>query len=64
MDVIVEDVTLLRGEAGFADLVAEVAFVGAGGGTGGGDYVFFDHDGAHVVGTETQGGLAEFEALG
>ena len=37
MDVIVENIALLRDEAGFADLVAEVAFVGFVVGSGGGD---------------------------
>ena len=60
MDVIVENVSLLRGEAGFADLVSQIAFVGFDAGAGGGDYVFFDHDGAHVVGTESKGSLTEF----
>ena len=64
VDVVVEDVSLLGSVTGFGDLVTEVAFVGFVVGTGGGDDVFFDHDRAHIVGAESQGGLAETYALG
>ena len=40
MDVIVENIVLLRDEAGFADLVAEVVFISY----CDQDDVFFDHD--------------------
>ena len=49
VDVVVEDVALLRREAGGADEVAEHSFVGFVVRAGGGDDVLFDHNRTHIV---------------
>ena len=51
-------------EACVADDAAEFFFSGAVRGSGGADYVFFEHDGAYVVASEAEAELEDFESLG
>src|SRR5262245_11147389 len=63
VDVVIKNVSLLRNETGFADLVAQVTLVCAGRGTGGRDNVFLDHYRTHVIGPEAKCRLAELQPL-
>ena len=59
----IQNVALLRNESGLANQVAQSLFVRAIVRAGGGDDIFFYHDGAHVVRAEAQRHLAKTQSL-